>query len=123
MSGTYRRAVVYTRDGHYGLGGNARKGAASAKRMDRRAKRREAATVSREALAQLEEDNAIAREEAIAERLDAERFDELHCPIDDGSRWHDEADYEFPYEPDYFSEPDDFDYGMSYSELFDVEDY
>lgn len=101
MSGTYRRAVIYTRDGYYGLGQNARKGAAKTKRVDRRLKRREAAKIEREALAEFEEDCAISRQEALEEYLEAEWYEDDFDSFDDGSRWHDEADYDFPLEGDY----------------------
>lgn len=70
MSGTYRYQVCITRDGEGRHGATARGGAAEMKKIDRRAKRRQAARITRDSLRMMEADAAYDRDER--ERLEAE---------------------------------------------------
>lgn len=75
MSGTYRTTLVYTKDGHYGRGNNARTAAAEMRKIDRRKKRREAGRIKREAMREYEIDAHIEYEEMLSMEREAESCD------------------------------------------------
>lgn len=75
MSGTYRTTLVYVRDGHYSHGVNARNGAAEMKKIDRRMKRRQSARITRDALREHEESQALDMSEMMSFIESYEDFD------------------------------------------------
>lgn len=83
MSGTYRTTLVYIRDGHYSHGVNARNGAAEMKKIGRRMKRRQSARITRDALREHEESQALDMRDLMAAELDDFYCDSMYDDLDD----------------------------------------
>lgn len=79
MSGTYRFQVCITRDGVGRHGSTARGGAAEMKKIDRRMKRRQASRITRDALREHDESQALDMREMMYLMADYEEYDVYEC--------------------------------------------
>lgn len=110
MSGTFRLRLVYLEDGvlSYGSGQNARNARAKNKDIDRRIKRREHSSITREAVRSFYEDQEF-------DVLDTIEYDEY--PNGDSGLYDEHPDWE-----DYNDNQDDY-YEHDYYDPIDYDDY